>query len=135
MQFVVIPPEDPSHRLALADYWCEPAAGRQRLRRQLGQDFERHLLLNLGLAARIYPKLWAGLDTAEPQSVALDLDEAFGFLKEMAWVLEDAGFKVIVPAWWTPQGRRRIKIRLRSAPRKSTSRRRPPAGAVSTSTT
>lgn len=27
LQFVVIPPEDPSHRLALADYWCEPAAG------------------------------------------------------------------------------------------------------------
>jgi len=122
LQFVVIPRDDPSQRLALADYWSEPPAGRARLRRQLGQDFERHLLLSLGLAARVYPTLWAGLETAEPQSVALDLDAAFGFLKEMAWVLEDAGFKVIVPAWWTPQGRRRLKIRLRSAPRKSTSR-------------
>jgi len=43
------------------------------------------------------PKLWVGLDTSEPEAV--DLDETFDFLKESAWVLEDAGFKIIVPAW------------------------------------
>ena len=62
-----------------------------------------------------------GLDTAEPQGVTLDVDAAFAFLKESAWVLEDAGFKVIVPAWWTPQGRRRFKIRLRSSRGKTAS--------------
>jgi SNF2 family DNA or RNA helicase len=59
------------------------------------------------------PMLWGGLDSAEPQSVALDLDGAFNFLKESAWVLEDAGYNVIVPAWWTPKGRQRVKLRLR----------------------
>ncbi|MGB3199862.1 MAG: DEAD/DEAH box helicase, partial [Nodosilinea sp.] len=34
--------------------------------------------------------------------------------KESAWVLEDAGYKVIVPAWWTPKGRQRAKVRLRA---------------------
>ncbi|MFN2218685.1 MAG: DEAD/DEAH box helicase [Anaerolineae bacterium] len=121
LHFVAVPKDDPSQRLALSDYWSASKQEQQRLRRQLGQDFETHLLLNLGLAARMVPKLWAGLDTAEPQRVALDLDEAFDFLKESAWVLEDAGFKIIVPAWWTPQGRRRVKIRLRSSPSKSTS--------------
>jgi SNF2 family DNA or RNA helicase len=61
------------------------------------------------------PKLWDGLDTAEPRGLTLNLDDAFAFLKEWAWVLEDAGFKIMVPAWWTPQGRRRVKIRLRSS--------------------
>jgi SNF2 family DNA or RNA helicase len=121
LQFVAIPNDDPSQRLALADYWSASKTEQQRLRRQLGADFETHLLLNLGLAARMVPKLWAGLDTAEPQTVALDLDEAFDFLKESAWVLEDAGFKIIVPAWYTPQGRRRVKIRLRSSPSTSAS--------------
>ncbi len=121
LHFVAVPKDDPSQRQALSDYWASPKEERERMRLQLGKDFETHLLLNLGLAARMVPKLWAGLDTAEPQTVALDLDEAFDFLKESAWVLEDAGFKIIVPAWWTPRGRRRVKIRLRSSPSKSAS--------------
>ncbi|MCG6941349.1 MAG: DEAD/DEAH box helicase, partial [Thiohalocapsa sp.] len=121
LHFVAVPKDDPSQRLALSEYWSASEQARQRLRRQLGADFETHLLLNLGLAARMVPKLWAGLDTAAPQMVALDLDEAFDFLKESVWVLEDAGFKIIVPAWWTPQGRRRVKIRLRASPSKSSS--------------
>ncbi|CAD7851233.1 MAG: Helicase, SNF2/RAD54 family [Olavius algarvensis Gamma 1 endosymbiont] len=116
LHFVAVPADDPSQRLAVADYWCASKAERTRMCRRLGKDFETHLLLDLGLAARMVPKLWAGLDTAEPQSVALDLDEAFDFLKESAWVLEDSGFKIIVPSWWTPQGRRRIKIRLQASP-------------------
>jgi SNF2 family DNA or RNA helicase len=33
-------------------------------------------------------------------------------------VLQDAGYKVIVPAWWTPQGHRRAKVRLRAKGKK-----------------
>jgi len=131
LHFVAVPKDDPSARLVLADYWSAPAAQRKRMRRQLGKDFETHLLLNLGLAARMVPKLWEGLDTAEPQAVSLDLDEAFAFLKESSWVLEDAGFKVIVPAWWTPQGRRRFKIRLRSVAGKTASTSGPSRGGLS----
>ncbi|WP_295447876.1 DEAD/DEAH box helicase [uncultured Thiodictyon sp.] len=119
LHFVAVPKDDPSQRLAFADYWPLSAKQRTSWRRQLGQDVETQLLLNLGLAARMVPKLWDGLDTAEPRGLALILDDAFSFLKEWAWVLEDAGFKVVVPAWWTPQGRRRVKIRLRSSPAKA----------------
>ncbi|NEX20082.1 DEAD/DEAH box helicase [Thiorhodococcus mannitoliphagus] len=114
LEFVAVPKDDPSQRLPLADYWSFSASERESARRQLGADFETQALLDLGLAARMLPSLWAGLDTATPQSVTLDLDAAFRFLKEDAWILEDAGFKVIVPAWWTPKGRRRVRIRLRS---------------------
>ena len=30
-------------------------------------------------------------------------------------MLEDAGYTVIVPAWWTPEGRRRTKVRLKTS--------------------
>ncbi|HYL42026.1 MAG TPA: DEAD/DEAH box helicase [Ktedonobacteraceae bacterium] len=53
--------------------------------------------------------------TDHPTGCHLTLDEAFVFLKESAWVLADAGYAVIVPAWWTPAGRRRTKVRLKTA--------------------
>jgi SNF2 family DNA or RNA helicase len=70
--------------------------------------------MNLGYAARIYPDLWRGLETDQPVGIFLNLEAAFAFLKESAWVLENAGYKVIVPAWWTPKGRQRAKIRLKA---------------------
>ena len=113
LHFVATAADDPSHHLPLADYWAAVESERAQHRSRFGADFEQYLLLNLGLAARMVPMLWGGLDSAEPQSVALDLDGAFTFLKESAWVLEDAGYNVIVPAWWTPKGRQRVKLRLR----------------------
>jgi SNF2 family DNA or RNA helicase len=99
-------------RLPLAEYWGLSAEGKQAFAEQVGADFEKNLLLGLGQAARIYPKLWEGLDEERPTGVDLSLEEAFLFLQEDAWVLEDAGFTVMVPTWWTPQGRRRARIRL-----------------------
>ena len=48
-------------------------------------------MLGLGSAARIYPTIWDGLATDQPTGLPLTLDGAFTFLKESAWVLEDAG--------------------------------------------
>ena len=67
----------------------------------------------------MYPKLWQGLETDQPVGLELNLIEAFEFLKESAWILEDSGYKVIIPAWWTPQGRHRAKIRLKTSSRSS----------------
>lgn len=114
LQFWVAPKQDPSARVALAEYWSARPKQRQTFHTQLGDTFERDLLLNLGYAARIYPKLWQGLETDQPASIALSLAEAFDFLQESAWVLESAGYKVIIPAWWTPKGQQRAKVRLRA---------------------
>ncbi len=132
LHFVAIAADDPSHQLPLADYWSASKSERVAHQARLGADFERGLLLNLGLAARMVPMLWGGLDSAEPQSVALTLDAAFSFLTEAAWVLEDAGYRVIVPAWWTPKGRQRVKLRLRpSSSKAAASGSSPSAGHVS----
>lgn len=105
---------DPSLKVDLADFWADKTHLHQVLQPQFGQAIELQILINLAQAARIYPKLWLGMESSEPASVQLSLDEAFAFLKESAWILEDAGFKIIIPAWLTPKGRRRAKIRLRS---------------------
>lgn len=112
--FEVAPKNDPSLRIALADFWRSHGQPQQEMRHQLGDDFEQHLLMNLGYAARIYPNFWQGLETDEPIGIVINLETAFTFLKESAWVLEDAGYKVVVPAWWTPKGRQRAKIRLQA---------------------
>jgi len=112
IQFQVAPKHDPSLRISLLDFWRLRGAHLQELRRQFGDDFEQHLLMSLGYAARIYPRFWVGLETDQPVGIFVDLDTAFDFLKESAWVLEDAGYKIIVPAWWTPKGRQRAKVRL-----------------------
>lgn len=114
LQFQVAPKNDPSLKLFLVDYWCMRPKQQSQVRKQMGGEFEQNLLMNLGYAARIYPPLWQGLETDQPMGIALNLDAAFNFLKESAWVLEDAGYKVIVPAWWTPKGRQRAKVRLKA---------------------
>ena len=115
--FKVAPKQHPSLRISLSDYWQLKPYQQAALKLQLGESFEQDLLFALGDAARIYAPIWEGLETDEPASIFLDMEAAFDFLSEAAWVLEDAGCKVIVPAWWTPQGRRRAQLKLKASSR------------------
>jgi hypothetical protein len=115
IDFLVASKQDPSLKIVLSDYWIMSQKTAAEVHKQFGKDFETNLLLNLGYAARMYPKLWQGLETEHPRALRLTLEEAFDFLKESAWVLEDAGFKITVPAWYTPSGRRRARIRLKAS--------------------
>jgi len=125
MQLLVAAKQDPSLQLSLDNYWRMDAKAKATVERGFGADFQQHLLLALGHAARVYPKLWDGLHTDHPAGFALTPEEAFDFLRESAWVLQDAGFAVLVPSWWTPEGRRRAKVRLRTSLRRAaTSARR-----------
>ena len=112
--FILISKQDPSLRLELDEYWYAVPETRTSIRAHFGQDLDKNILLSLGYAARIYPPIWQGLETDKPTGFSLNLTEAFTFLKETAWILEDAGYKVIIPAWWTPEGRQRAKVRLKT---------------------
>ncbi len=115
LNFQVTPKAYPSLQIDLADYWRLKPHQQMALKLELGDSFEQELLFALGDAARMYPPLWDGLETDEPAGIVLDIDAAFDFLNEAAWVLEDAGYKVVVPSWWTPTGRRRAKLRLKAS--------------------
>jgi SNF2 family DNA or RNA helicase len=119
LNFLAAPKQDPSNKLALSNYWDLGAKAKKSIQQQFGQEFEKGLLLNLGHAAQIYPPIWQGLETDKPMGFNLTLQSAFEFLSETAWVLEDAGYKVSVPAWWTPTGRARAKLRLKTSAKKA----------------
>ena len=121
LDFLAISKQDPSFKLVLKDYWTSTQKAKKVTQTHFGKNFEQILLLNLGYAARMYPKIWTGLETDKPTGLHLNLEEAFTFLKESAWVLEDANYKIIVPAWWTTEGRKRAKIRLKTSSSKATS--------------
>ncbi len=121
LSFVLCSHKDHSFKLDLADFWAQGERYHELLTQQFGDNIEQQLLVNLAHAARIYPKLWQGMETTEPASLILGLDEAFEFLQESAWVLEDAGFRVVIPARLTPKGRRRAKMRLRTGSKKTSS--------------
>ena len=114
--FKVAPKQHPSLRISLADYWRLRPHQQMALKLQLGESFEQELLFALGDAARIYPPMWEGLETDEPDSIFLDVDAAFDFLSEAAWILEDAGCKVIVPSWWTPQNKNQTQMKQKASP-------------------
>ncbi|MBF0555572.1 MAG: DEAD/DEAH box helicase [Nitrospirae bacterium] len=115
VSFIISSGQDPSLKLALSEYWELSKKKNKTIINQFGTDIEKSLLLNLGYAARMYPKIWDGLQTDKPVGIRLQTFEAYDFLKESAWVLEDSGYKVIVPAWWTPKGRKKAKIRLKTS--------------------
>ena len=97
---------DPSFLVPLAEFWAHGSAERPSPRSI------REVLLQLGQAARIYSKIWEGMSSATPAEVLLGRGEALAFLKREAPILHAAGFRVIVPAWWTVTGRRRLRLQL-----------------------
>ena len=99
---------DPSLLVALHQFWTGGKSRRPESRRV------REVLLQLGQAARIYSKLWIGMHSETPCGLDLDRDEALEFLRQQAPVLQGAGFRVIVPAWWTASGQRRLRLRIRT---------------------
>ncbi|MFZ5449341.1 MAG: DEAD/DEAH box helicase [Thermodesulfobacteriota bacterium] len=70
---------------------------------------KEYLLVSLGQSARLCPGLATGLQTALPDGHLLDTPGAFDFLTEKALLLEQAGFGVMLPAWWSGRG---AKMRL-----------------------
>ena len=108
LEWLLASRRDPSLLVPLADFWASGTDARPPPRSV------REVLLQLGQAARIYPRLWDGMDSEAPTEVVLDRDEALDFLRRQAPILQGAGFRVMVPAWWTATGRRRLRLRLTS---------------------
>ena len=100
--------DDPSLLVPVEKAWS--AKGQQAALLKRGTfNAPHYLLAALGQAARISPRIEASLKTAAPGSYELDTAGAHEFLTEQAWLLEQAGFNVLLPAWWSRKG---TKLRL-----------------------
>lgn len=100
--------DDPSLLIQVADAWNAKAKKSKILQRP-NFNAREYLLSSLGLAASINPQIEQSLKSSEPAGYELDATGAFDFLQEKAWLLEQSGFNVLLPAWWTRKG---TKLRL-----------------------
>lgn len=108
--------------IPLKTYWNLTQTKKNSLKKSFGPELEKNILMSLGYAARIYPKIWEALDTDQPSTFSLNIEEAFDFLKEKSFILEDSGYKVIMPEWWNPQIKYKAKLRLKTITPKSMGR-------------
>ncbi len=63
-----------------------------------------YLLTALGQAASLCGHVERSLKSPTPGGFRLDPNGAHVFLSSTAWLLEQAGFTVLLPAWWTGKG-------------------------------
>lgn len=83
--------------------WNHPVAQLTYQGRTIAQPQET-FLMGLGLASRLFPPVEAGLQAARPQFCSLTPMQAYDFLKNAAWRLQDSGLGVVVPASLASQG-------------------------------
>src|SRR4030042_4137074 len=99
--------QDPSLLLSAKEVWKGSGGLTASALSYFNKEFNgrEHLLLSLGQAAGICPRVEASLKKSIPAGYKLDSAGAHEFLTEIAMALEQAGFGVLLPAWWTRKGR------------------------------
>ncbi|MBI5522169.1 MAG: DEAD/DEAH box helicase [Desulfarculus sp.] len=78
-----------------------------------GFQVREYLLHGLGQAAGLCPRIEASLRSATPGGYTLDAAGAHEFLTQRAAALEQAGFGVMLPAWWSRKGTK-LKLSARA---------------------
>src|SRR5262245_17205158 len=103
VQFMLQARDDQSLLIPVAEAW--------RPRGRVASVFEaRHfepreyLLTSLGQAAALCPPIENSLKNAAPGGFGMDTPDAHRFLTETAWLLEQAGYGMFLPSWWTRRG-------------------------------
>ncbi|MBL8793167.1 MAG: DEAD/DEAH box helicase [Planctomycetia bacterium] len=94
---------DPSLLVPAEQAW-KPRGATGALLQRDGFAPREYLLAALGQAAALCPPVEASLQNAAPTNFPADATAAHRFLTESSLLLEQAGFGVILPAWWTRTG-------------------------------
>src|SRR5439155_25498139 len=92
--------DDPSVLVAAEEVWSSNGSGLRALGRRI-DDPEERLLGGLGHALRLWPGLEPALREPAPTGGDLGAQAAYRFLRDATPALEQAGFGVLVPAWWS----------------------------------
>ena len=95
--------DDPSLLLAADVAWNSKSA-KPLSSKYPGFHPREHLLLSLGQASTLCTRIEQSLKSAAPAGYRLDAIGAHEFLTSRAIALEEAGYGVMLPAWWTRKG-------------------------------
>ncbi|MBM3735938.1 MAG: DEAD/DEAH box helicase [Acidobacteria bacterium] len=103
---------DPSLVLPAGDVWS-PKKKSSHILTDPGAARE-HLIASLGQASGLDPRIAETLHQATPSGYLLDSSGAHQFLRHTAPALEQSGFGVMLPNWWTRAGTaRRLSAQAR----------------------
>jgi len=102
VRYLLQPYEDPSLLIPVKEAW-KPKKG-SPLKRYDVKNIRQFLLSSLGQAAGISAGIASSLETPDPSGYSLDTREAYSFLTESAANLNQAGFGLLLPGWWTRKG-------------------------------
>ena len=128
VQYLLQSVKDPSLLLAAEQVWEAKAKAIAALR-QDAAVLREHLLVSLGQAAGISPQVDASLRSPAPSDYTVDAAGAHQFLRETAPALEQSGFGVMLPSWWTRRGTAlQLKARARVKSPSKAQRVRPDDG-------
>ena len=104
--------QDPSLLLPVSDCW-NPKQTQKKIFSKLNFNPSEYLLFSLGQVSRISPEVEQSLKTSHLSGYTLDTKKALDFLKEQSLLIEQMGFGVFFPSWWTPKGtKQRLSLRL-----------------------
>lgn len=129
VRFLLQPVNDPEVLIDAAEAWNERS---RKLAALASPEFnlKEFVLASLVQAAGVCPGVGTSLQNPVPAGFTLDAAGAFAFLTEQAWGLEQAGFAVMLPQWWTPRGTK-LRLTARAAVK---SPKTQPAGGISLDT-
>jgi SNF2 family DNA or RNA helicase len=105
VQYLLQGTKDPSLLAPAAEVWRPKR--KDAAAAAFGQNtgaLREHLLASLGQAASICPRVEASLKQPAPEGYTLDTAAAYEFLRQTAGALEQGGFGVMLPGWWTRRG-------------------------------
>jgi len=108
VRYLLQPLDDPSLIVPVEKAWAKKGKGHAALNRP-GFNLHEYLFSSLGQAACLCPRIEKSLKATAPGGYELDSPGAHEFLTQKSLSLEQAGFGVMLPAWWTRRG---TKMRL-----------------------
>ncbi|MFH1138934.1 MAG: DEAD/DEAH box helicase [Pseudomonadota bacterium] len=112
VRYLLQPRNDPSLQMPLETLW-DKKKKKQIPQGNRTEGVKEYALTALGQAAGLCPRIADSLGTAAPSGYRLDDRGAYEFLTQRALSLEQAGFGVMLPAWWAgKQARFRPKTRV-----------------------
>ncbi|MBI4776318.1 MAG: DEAD/DEAH box helicase [Deltaproteobacteria bacterium] len=103
VRYLLQPRNDPSLLIPLESIWPGGKAKNPGVE-GLGANALEYALASLGQAAAICPRIEQSLNTAKPSGYELDNAGAHEFLTQKAAALDQSGFGVLLPSWWTRTG-------------------------------
>ena len=103
VRYLLQPHDDPSLLVPADKVWGD-GIGKVSVLERSGPNVREFLLLSLGQASGICPGIAASLEDAKLAGHTVDTAKAYEFLTEEAVALEQAGYGVMLPAWWSRKG-------------------------------